>query len=127
MQPMPAVVQPMCTAACRSASEKNLCSVKMLHFSGVPGSVRLTRAGSVAAVRSLSQTAASGSASAMVLPTLFDIFVCPSSPRIFGVVENSGSGSANVSPNRALKRRTISRASSRCWRWSSPTGTRVAP
>src|SRR5205823_1621712 len=32
----------------------------MLHFSGVPGSVRLTRAGSVAAVRSLSQIAAAG-------------------------------------------------------------------
>ena len=116
MQPMPAVVHPACTAACRASSEKNLCSVKMLHFSGVPGSVRLTRAGSVAAARSLSQIAFSGSASAMVLPRLFDILACPSSPRIFGVVENSGCGSAKVSPKRALKRRTISRASSRCWR-----------
>ena len=37
----------------------------MLHFSGVPGSVRLTRAGSVAAVRSLFQMASSVSLSAI--------------------------------------------------------------
>ena len=84
--------------------------------------MRRARAGSVAAVRSLSQIALSASRRLMVLPRLFDIFAWPSRPRILGVVENSGCGSANVSPKRALQRRTISRASSRCWRWSSPTG-----
>ena len=62
----------------------------MLHFSGVPGSLRLMRAGSVAAVRSLPQIASSVSLSAMVFPRLFYIFACPSSPRIFGVLENNG-------------------------------------
>ena len=32
-------------------------------------------------------------------------------------------GTTNVSPKRALKRSAMSRASSMCWRWSSPTGT----
>lgn len=36
------------------------------------------------------------------------------------------SGRVNVSPNRLLKRVARSRVSSRCWRWSSPTGTRAA-
>ena len=38
----------------------------------------------------------------------------------------AASGSGKVSPKRALKRPARSRISSRCWRWSSPTGTRVA-
>ncbi len=116
MHPMPAVVQPVRTSAWRSAPEKNLCSVKMLHTSGLPGSVRRTRAGSVAAVRSLSQIAFSGSRRLMVLPRLFDILALPSRPSSLGVVEKSGCGSAKVSPKRAFHRRTISRASSRCWR-----------
>ncbi len=37
------------------------------------------------------------------------------------------SGTTRVSPKRSLKRRAISRISSTCWRWSSPTGTSVAP
>ena len=32
-------------------------------------------------------------------------------------------GTVKVSPNRPLNRRATSRVSSRCWRWSSPTGT----
>ena len=36
------------------------------------------------------------------------------------------SGTTSVSPKRALKRCATSRASSRCWRWSSPTGTSSA-
>ncbi len=36
------------------------------------------------------------------------------------------SGTTSVSPKRSLKRRAISRISSTCWRWSSPTGTSVA-
>ena len=34
------------------------------------------------------------------------------------------SGTTSVSPQRWLNRMAMSRASSRCWRWSSPTGTR---
>ena len=37
-----------------------------------------------------------------------------------------GSGNTNVSPKRVLNRCATSRASSRCWRWSSPTGTSSA-
>ena len=32
-------------------------------------------------------------------------------------------GTTKVSPKRWLKRMAMSRASSRCWVWSSPTGT----
>src|SRR5258708_25942183 len=75
----------------------------MLHLLGVPGSVRLTRAGSVAAVRSLSQIALSSSRRLMVLPRLFDILAWPSRPRIFGVVEKSGWGAPNASPHPAVQ------------------------
>ena len=34
-----------------------------------------------------------------------------------------GAGTVNVSPKRWLKRCARLRDSSRCWRWSSPTGT----
>ena len=34
-------------------------------------------------------------------------------------------GTTNVSPYARLNRMARSRASSRCWRWSSPTGTAV--
>src|SRR3954466_2949902 len=34
-----------------------------------------------------------------------------------------GSGTRRVGPNRPLNRWARSRVSSRCWRWSSPTGT----
>ena len=39
------------------------------------------------------------------------------------VFEMRGSGTVNTSPYTPLKRCAISRASSTCWRWSSPTGT----
>ena len=37
-----------------------------------------------------------------------------------------GSGTVSVGPERVLKRWARSRVSSRCWRWSSPTGTASA-
>lgn len=37
-----------------------------------------------------------------------------------------GSGTVNVLPSRLLKRCARLRVSSRCWRWSSPTGTAFA-
>jgi hypothetical protein len=36
---------------------------------------------------------------------------------------NVAFGTTNVSPKRLLNRPATSRASSRCWRWSSPIGT----
>ena len=36
------------------------------------------------------------------------------------------SGTTNTSPKRVLKRAAMSRMSSTCWRWSSPTGTSSA-
>ncbi len=50
----------------------------MLQTSGVPGSVRRTRLGSVTAGRSFSHTAGNGSRSPTVLPADFDIFPEPS-------------------------------------------------
>src|SRR5437762_10685651 len=55
--------------------------VKMLQMSGLPGSFRVTRAGSVAAGLSFSQMVSGESKRAIVLPRLFDILAWPSSPR----------------------------------------------
>jgi hypothetical protein len=66
----------------------------MLHTSGVPGSVRRTRAGSVTAGRSFAQIDSGGSSRPIVFPMDFDIFACPSSPmmRRVGVRSACGSG-----------------------------------
>ena len=57
----------------------------------------------------------------------FDIFAvgcCRSA--IFAVsLRMYGAGTTNVAPNVVLNRCARSRVSSRCWRWSSPTGTGV--
>ena len=37
-----------------------------------------------------------------------------------------GSGTVSTGPNRAFIRSARSRVISRCWRWSSPTGTNAA-
>ncbi len=65
----------------------------MLHTSGVPGSVRRTRFGSVTAGRSFAQICSGGSAMPIVLPSDFDIFACPSSPMIRRVSVSNGFGS----------------------------------
>ena len=67
-QPMPAVVQPLCAHCLVASSEYTRCSDHTGHFSGVPGSVRLTRAGSVGMVLTLRETDSGSSRSAMVLP-----------------------------------------------------------
>src|SRR2546430_1878578 len=54
--------------------------VKMLQMSGLPGSFRVTRAGSVAAGLSFSQMISAVSKRLIVLPRLFDILSWPSSP-----------------------------------------------
>src|SRR5207247_380605 len=98
--------------------------VNTLHMSGLPGSFRVTRAGSVAAGLSFSQMVSGESKRAIVLPRLFDILAWPSSPRTRFAVESRacGSGSEDPSANRVFQRRAMSRLSSRCWSWSSATG-----
>jgi hypothetical protein len=67
------------------------------------------------------------SSSPIVLPIDFDIFACPSSPMMRRVGVSSGCGSGKYGRSsgakRAFHRRAISRDSSRCCTWSSPTGT----
>ncbi|MND07833.1 hypothetical protein D3C83_300790 [compost metagenome] len=65
---MPAVVQPLTTQALRSSFEYTLCSSQTGHFSGLPGSLRLIRAGSVGMVFTFFATTSGSSRSAMVLP-----------------------------------------------------------
>ena len=65
----------------------------MLHTSGVPGSVRFTRLGSVTAGRSFSQICSEDSSKPTVFPIDFDIFAWPSRPMILGVCVSNGFGS----------------------------------
>ena len=53
---------------CVASSEYTWCSCQTGHFSGLPGSVRFTRAGSVGMVRIFFVTDSGSSRSAMVLP-----------------------------------------------------------
>src|SRR6266568_4531573 len=128
--PQPAVRQLWATRAWVSGLEKPWWMVKMLQMSGLPGSFRVTRAGSVAAGLSFSQMVSGESNKPMVFPKLLDIFARPSSPRTRFAVDRSACGSGKAKPplfaKRAFQRRAISRISSRCWSWSSPTGTSVA-
>src|SRR5207237_829375 len=79
--------------------------VKTLQMSGLPGSFRVTRAGSVAAGLSFSQMVSGESKRAIVLPRLFDILAWPSSPRTRFAVESRacGSGSENPFANRVFQ------------------------
>src|SRR2546422_578103 len=67
-QPMPAVVQPCHTHFFRPSSEYTLCNSQTGHFSGLPGSLRFTRAGSVGMVRIFFATDSGSSRSEIVLP-----------------------------------------------------------
>ena len=67
MQPMPAVRQPSAASACTSSVEKTLWRSKTGQTSGLPGSSRRTRAGSVTMVLSLARMLSSGSESTMLL------------------------------------------------------------
>src|SRR5712672_3980450 len=78
-QPMPAVVQPCCTHFFLSSSEYTRCSDQTGHFSGLPGSVRFTRAGSVGMVLIFFAIDSGSSRREIVLPYDLDIF-CPSRP-----------------------------------------------
>jgi len=67
-QPMPALVQPSCAHCLVASFEYTRWSDQTGHFSGVPGSVRLTRAGSVGMVLTFFVTDSGSSRSEMVLP-----------------------------------------------------------
>ena len=125
-QPIPAVWQRISISSRPAGSVKNSCRAKTLHTCGLPGSSLRTRAGSVTAVRSRAHSSSGSATIRTVLSFDFDIFATPSSPRTRLPVPTSVSGSGKKSPKRAFQRRATSRDSSRCWRWSSPTGTKSA-
>ena len=79
---------------CRSL--KILCRSPTGQTSGLPGSVRRTRAGSVTMVFSFCRTTGSGSVSRMVLPYDFDI-LRPSVPGSLGAGVSKGCGSGKTS------------------------------
>ena len=58
----------------------------------------------------------------------FDIFAVGSCRSVIFAVSLTmcGAGTVKVGPNSELNRWARSRVSSRCWRWSSPTGTASA-
>ena len=65
---MPALVQPFTTQSRVSWFEYTWCRFHTGHFSGSPGSVRRTRAGSVGIVRTFFVTSSAGSRSRIALP-----------------------------------------------------------
>ena len=121
-QPNPAVRQFVATYSRSSAGVKILCRSNTGQMSGLPGSERRLRAGSVIIGRTLARTTSGGSASSMSLPYDFDI-LRPSVPGTFGISVSLTSGSGKTSPKALLKRRATSRVSSTCGAWSMPTGT----
>ena len=120
--PMPAVRQPLATNCKSTSGVKILCRSKTGQISGLPGSERRLRAGSVIIGRTLARIVSGESASSMSLPYDFDI-LRPSVPGTLGISVSFTSGSGNTSPNALLKRRATSRVSSTCGAWSMPTGT----
>src|SRR5687768_1542415 len=123
--PMPAVRQPDATYSLSAGGVKILCRSNTGQISGLPGSVRRFRAGSVTIGRTFWRMTSGESASSMSLPYDFDIFR-PSVPGTFGISVSLASGSGNTGPKAALKRRATSRVSSMCGTWSMPTGTHLA-
>src|SRR5665647_1511795 len=71
-QPMPALLQPCCTHSRHESFEYTRCNCHTGHFSGSPGSVRFTRAGSVGMVLIFLATLSASSRSVMVLLYDFD-------------------------------------------------------
>ena len=65
---MPAVRQPCAAHSCVSRGEKALCRSKTGQISGLPGSMRRLRAGSVTIGRIFSRTTSGGSLSSTTLP-----------------------------------------------------------
>src|SRR5947209_5315318 len=95
MQPIPADRQPSYTLAIVSLELNILRRSPTGHRSGLPGSLRRTRAGSVTIVFSFCRTTGSGSVSMIVFPYDFDIFR-PSVPGSLAAGVNRGCGSGNT-------------------------------
>src|SRR5215475_5462817 len=95
MHPIPAERQPSLTLAIVSSLLKILCRSPTGHTSGLPGSERRTRAGSVTIVFNFWRTTGSGSVSNTVLPYDFDI-LRPSVPGNLAAGVSSGCGSGNT-------------------------------
>src|SRR5207245_8277395 len=110
-QPIPAVRHPVAHASRSAIGVKILCRSNTGQISGLPGSVRRLRAGSVTIGRTLAVIVSAVSARSIVLLYDFDIFR-PSVPGTFGISVSFASGSGNSSPNALLNRRATSRVSS---------------
>ena len=98
---------------------------------GLSGAARTSRPESVTAEPTFLRIVFSSSSTSTVpcsVPPVVDIFRSGSCRSMIRAPTSgsTSSGTTSVSPKRALKRRAISRISSTCWRWSSPTGTSVA-
>src|SRR2546427_2869425 len=109
--PIPAVRHPVAHASRSAAGVKILCRSNTGQMSGLPGSVRRWRAGSVTIGRTLRVMVGPSSARSIVLLYDFDIFR-PSVPGTFGISVSFTSGSGNTSRNEWLNRRATSRVSS---------------
>ena len=110
-QPIPAVRHPMAHASRSAEGVKILCRSNTGQMSGLPGSERRFRAGSVTIGRILRVMASEVSESSIVLLYDFDIFR-PSVPGTLGISVSFTSGSGNTGPKVWLKRRATSRVSS---------------
>src|SRR5205807_9482864 len=95
MQPIPALRHPAYTFCSVSLELKILCTSPTGQTSGLPGSVRRTRAGSVTIVLSFCRRTGSGSLIRIELPYDFDIFR-PSVPGNFGDGVSSACGSGKT-------------------------------
>src|SRR5438093_447228 len=109
--PIPAVRHPVAHASRSAAGVKILCRSNTGQMSGLPGSVRRWRAGSVTIGRTLRVIVGPSSARPSELVYDFDIFR-PSVPGTFGISVSFTSGSGNTSRNEWLNRRATSRVSS---------------
>src|SRR5262244_545127 len=112
-QPMPAVRHPVAQASRSGAGVKILCRSKTGHTSGLPGSLRRLRAGSVIIGLTFVVISSSVSESRMALFSDLDIFR-PSVPGTLGISVSLAPGSGNTGFQVWLKRRATSRVSSTC-------------
>ena len=111
---MAAVRQPVAQASRAGAGVKILCRSKTGQTSGLPGSLRRLRAGSVTMGLTLAAIASGVSDRKMALPSDFDI-LRPSVPGTLGISVSFAPGSGKTARFHVwLKRRATSRVSSMC-------------
>ncbi len=102
-----------------------LCRSNTGQISGLPGSLRRLRAGSVTMGLILAVISSGVSESRIALLSDFDI-LRPSVPGTLGIWVSLAPGSGKIGFHVLLKRRATSRVSSTCGTWSIPTGTHWA-